>query len=188
VADVPDQPGMALERFRGYLHVLARLQLGPRYRAKCDASDVVQTTLLKAHQALAEFRGREPAELAVWLRQILARTLADLMRDLGRGRRDVGLERSLDLALEDSSAHLQAALAADQSSPSEQAIRHEQSVRLAEALERLPEPQREALLLKHCEGWSLAEVGRHLGRSPAAVASLLRRGLKQLRAYLQEED
>jgi RNA polymerase sigma-70 factor (ECF subfamily) len=188
VTDVPEQPGLALEQFRGYLHVLARLQLGPRFRAKCDASDVVQMTLLKAHQALGEFRGREPAELAGWLRRILARTLADLMRDLGRGRRDVNLERSLDLALEDSSAHLQAVLAADQSSPSEQAMRHEQSVRLAAALAQLPELQREALLLKHCEGWSLTEVGEHLGRSPAAVASLLRRGLKQLRAYLHEGE
>ena len=36
-------------------------------------------------------------------------------------------------------------------------------------------------MLKHCQGWSLAEIGRHLDRSPAAVASLLQRGLKQLR-------
>jgi DNA-directed RNA polymerase specialized sigma24 family protein len=47
---------------------------------------------------------------------------------------------------------------------------------------------REALVLKHCQDWSLAEIGRHLGRSPAAVASLLRRGLRQLRELLYEGE
>jgi RNA polymerase sigma-70 factor (ECF subfamily) len=57
---------------------------------------------------------------------------------------------------------------------------------LADALNRLPEAQREALVLQHWHGWSLDEIGRHLGRSPAAVAGLLKRGLRQLRQSLQE--
>jgi RNA polymerase sigma-70 factor (ECF subfamily) len=48
----------------------------------------------------------------------------------------------------------------------------------------LPEAQREALVLQHWQGWSLADIGRHLGRSPEAVAGLLKRGLKQLREIL----
>ena len=73
----PDEQSLSLDRFRGYLHVLARLQLHARFQGKLDASDVVQETLLKAHDALDQFRGHEPGELAAWLRQILARTLAD---------------------------------------------------------------------------------------------------------------
>jgi RNA polymerase sigma-70 factor (ECF subfamily) len=184
----PDDPSMALERFRGYLHLLARWQLDSRLQGKLDASDVVQQTLLKAHQALDQFRGHESAELAAWLRQILARTLADLVRDLRRGKRDVALERSLEAAVEESSARLQAWLVADQSSPSQQAMHNEQVLRLTEALAALPELQRQALVLKHCEGWSLEQIGNHLGRSPAAVASLLRRGLKQLRGQLHERE
>jgi RNA polymerase sigma-70 factor (ECF subfamily) len=172
---------LALERFRAYLHLLARAQLDGRWQGKVDASDIVQQTLLKAHTALEQFRGREPAELAAWLRQILARTLADCLRDLRRDKRDVALERSLEAAVEESSSGLVRWLASEQSSPSEQAMHNEQLVELTEALGELPEPQRRALMLKHCEGRSLAEIGRELGRSPAAVASLLRRGLKQLR-------
>jgi RNA polymerase sigma-70 factor (ECF subfamily) len=52
---------------------------------------------------------------------------------------------------------------------------------VAEALEQLPEAQREALVLQHWQGWTLAQIGAHLGRSPEAVAGLLKRGLKQLR-------
>jgi RNA polymerase sigma-70 factor, ECF subfamily len=181
-----DNAGVGLDRYRSYLHLLARTQLAGRLKGKVDASDIVQLTLLKAHASLEQFRGRAPAELAGWLRQILARTLADLLRDFHRARRDVGLERSLESAMEQSSARLEAWLTADQPSPSEQAIHNEQLVRLADALAALPEPQRQALVLKHCEGWSLAAIGEHLDRSPAAIASLLRRGLKQLTGQLHE--
>jgi RNA polymerase sigma-70 factor (ECF subfamily) len=59
---------------------------------------------------------------------------------------------------------------------------------LAAALEQLSEAQREAVVLRHLEGLSLAEVGRHLGRNPAAVAGLLQRGLKKLRSLLEGAD
>jgi RNA polymerase sigma-70 factor (ECF subfamily) len=76
--------GPTLERFRAYLHLLARLQMDPRLQGKLDPSDLVQQTLLQALQALDKFRGRSDAELAVWLRQILAHQLANAARDLGR--------------------------------------------------------------------------------------------------------
>jgi RNA polymerase sigma-70 factor (ECF subfamily) len=179
------EQGVVLERFRDYLHLLARLQLDPRLQSKLDASDLVQVTLLKAHQARDQFRGQSTAEQAAWLRQILANTLANALRDLARAKRDVALERSLEGALADSSSRLEGWLIADQSSPSQQAVRNEQLLRLSEALVGLPEAMREVLLLRHCQGWSLAEISAHLGRSRAAVASLLRRGLKQLREHLR---
>ena len=67
----------SLERYRAYLHLLARLQLDPRLQSKLDASDVVQQTLVKAHNGRGQFRGQTDAELAGWLRRILANTLTD---------------------------------------------------------------------------------------------------------------
>jgi RNA polymerase sigma-70 factor (ECF subfamily) len=179
--------GEALERHRVYLRLLAGVQLQGRLKGKLEPSDLVQQTLLKAYQARHQFQGSTSGELACWLRQILARTLANAARDLGRDKRDVALERSLEEALHQSSARLEAWLAADQPSPSEQAQRNEQLLRLSTALAELPEPQRTVVLLKHCQGWSLAEIGQHLGRSRASVASFLRRGLQQLRQHLQSD-
>jgi RNA polymerase sigma-70 factor (ECF subfamily) len=186
--DRPAEAHGELEQFRAYLLLLARLQLGARYHGKLDASDVVQQALLEAHRRHAQFRGHSEAERAVWLRQILAGTLADALRALSRAKRDVARERSLEAALDESSARLGAWLAAEQSSPSQQAERNEQAVRLAQALATLPEAQREALVLRHYEGRSLADISRLLGRTPAAVAGLLKRGAKQLRTLLQEEE
>jgi RNA polymerase sigma-70 factor, ECF subfamily len=176
-----------LERLRPYLLLLARMQMDSRLQAKLDPSDVVQESLLQAYESRAQFRGRTEGELAAWLRQILARKLAHAWRDLRRGKRDLHRERSLEAALEESSARLAAWGQRELSSPSQQAEHNEQAVRLAGVLVSLPPAQREALVLHYWQDWSLADIGRHLGRSPAAVAGLLKRGLKQLRARLDRE-
>jgi RNA polymerase sigma-70 factor (ECF subfamily) len=185
VETTADAPVPEIEHFRSYLRLLAGLQVGPRLRARLDPSDLVQQTLLKAHQAREQFRGGSAAAMAAWLRQILARTLADAARDLGRERRDVSRERSLEAALEESSQRLGQWLADSGLAPNEVAERNEQVVRLAEALAELPEPQRQVVLLRYYEGRPLEEIGRRLGRTRPAVASLLRRGLDRLRASLQ---
>jgi RNA polymerase sigma-70 factor (ECF subfamily) len=181
-----DIPGWAPERFRPYLLLLARAGLDRRLQSKVDASDLVQQTLLEAHQALANSRGENVAEQVAWLRQILARNLCNAVRDLRRAKRDITRERSLQRALDDSSSRLEMWLAAKQSSPSQQAQRHERVLCVAAALAQLPESQREAVMLRHWHGRSLAEIAQELDCSTAAVTGLLQRGLKNLRKLLPD--
>jgi RNA polymerase sigma-70 factor (ECF subfamily) len=183
-----DGDALPLDRFREYLRLLARLQLRDQFRGKLDASDVVQQALLEAHRQRARFRGHTEAEMAAWLRQILAGTLADALRALGRARRDAARERSLEAALDQSSAQIGNWLADPGPSPSADAQRHEQAVQLAEALTALPEAQREALVLRYYQGCSVDDISRQLGRTPAAVAGLLKRGARQLRLLLHERE
>jgi RNA polymerase sigma-70 factor (ECF subfamily) len=70
------------------------------------------------------------------------------------------------------------------SSPSHQAARREQAVLLADALEKLPEDYREALILRHLEGLTFPEVSQRMGRSLDSVEKLWVRGLAQLRRVM----
>jgi RNA polymerase sigma-70 factor (ECF subfamily) len=175
-----------LDRFRSYLLLLAQVRLDPRLKGKLDASDVVQQTLLEAHQGRGQFRGHTPEQQAAWLRQILARNLANAVRGLRRQKRNVARERPLQAALDESASRLENWLAAEQSSPSQHLQRQERALRLAEALAVLPEAQREAVILRHWHGWSLADIAQQLQCTPAAVTGLLHRGLKNLRKHLQD--
>ncbi len=120
-----------LELYRDYLLMLARLQVDASLQGIIEPSDVVQQTLLRAHQRHEQFRGHSDGERAVWLRQILAHTMMDAFRKYGAevARRD----RSLELALEQSSCRLEALLAAGTASPSARYEHHEQFMRLADA-------------------------------------------------------
>jgi RNA polymerase sigma-70 factor (ECF subfamily) len=181
-----DDVDRGLERFRSYLLLLARVRLDPMVQAKVGASDVVQQTLFEAHRDLAQFRGRTVAEQAAWLRQVLARNLANVVRDLHRDKRDLAREQPLQAALDESASRLEGWLAAEQSSPSQQVERQERAVRLAEALAELPENQREAVVLRHWQGCSLVEISERLGCTTAAVTGLLHRGLRKLREHLHD--
>jgi RNA polymerase sigma-70 factor (ECF subfamily) len=183
-ADRPEE----LERQRSYLLLLARLQVGPALRNKIDLSGVVQETLLEACQAGPQLNALEAGQRAVWLRRALAHNLADEVRKLSTAKRDVRREHSLEAALEESASRIEGWLAAQQSSPSQRAERQERAAALMQTLTQLPEAQREALILRHCENWSLADISRRLNRTPGAVAGLLKRGLKQLREYLREPE
>jgi RNA polymerase sigma-70 factor, ECF subfamily len=185
-----DQPvcEQRLERYRDYLRLLARLQLSVRLQAKLDASDIVQQALLQAHAGLGQFRGQTEAEWLAWLRTILANTLAAAGRRFSAEARDPGRERSLEVELDESSSRMEGLLAADQSSPSERAVRADELLRLARALNSLPVDQRQVVELHHLKGLPIAEVAQVMDRTRPAVVGLLYRGLKRLRELLQDQE
>ncbi|GAC1474776.1 MAG: sigma-70 family RNA polymerase sigma factor [Isosphaeraceae bacterium] len=185
-----DVVGAALEpeRFRKYLLILARMSVNEADRARLDPSDVVQETLLNAHRKRDQFRGQTEAEMAAWLRAMLAFDLKDAHRALVTKKRGEGRDRSLEAALDKSSAQLGAWLIADQTSPSLGAERHERAIHVADALAELPEDQREALVLRYYDGLTVAEISLQMGRSIVAVAGLLKRGSKQLRTLLWNQE
>ncbi len=162
-----------LARYQSWLRILARLQLDGDFRGKFDASDIAQQTLLEACRDLEQFRGGTEAEFLAWLRQILAHVLShEIRRYRGTQQRDIGREVSLEQSLAQSSHRLGDMLAVSGSSPSQQAVRHEQEIMLAEVLARLPDDYREVLILRNLEGLSHEEVAQRMGRGVGAVRML----------------
>jgi RNA polymerase sigma-70 factor (ECF subfamily) len=175
-----------LESFRNYLRLLAHTGLGATLKDKADPSDLVQETLLKAHANFLDFRGSNEAELAGWLRQILARNLIDLSRRYhGTEARQVARERSLEELLDQSSLALGKLIPVGGSSPSEHAQRRELSVVLADALADLTPDYRDVIMLRSLEERSWEDVARQMRRTTGAVRVLWARALTRLKPLIE---
>jgi RNA polymerase sigma-70 factor (ECF subfamily) len=180
--------GRLLEQHRESLNRLAERQLQGRLAVRAGASDVVQQTFLEAHRCFGQFAGQGDAELLSWLRTILQHNIAGIIRDHALlQKRSVRREQSL------ADSHGGAAStppepAAKQSTPSQRAMRSEDADRLERGLAALPEDQREAVRLRHLEGWPLDRIAEHMGRSAAATAGLIKRGMQALRKQLGDKD
>ena len=159
--DFPNAP--RLEKFREYLRLLSRVQLGAAWGGAIDPSDLVQQTLLEAYQKRNQFRGSNDAERGAWLRAILARNLADAIRR--RGRRKT---RHQSRAIARGGSRIVVGLPGRglplSSRRRAQAVRHEQAVLVANALAQLPSSQREAIVLHYWQGFSLADIAARLER------------------------
>jgi RNA polymerase sigma-70 factor (ECF subfamily) len=169
-----------LYQFRDYLRILASQQVAIRLQGKVDLSGVVQETLWEAHLELEKGAQVLSGQQLPWLRRIMSNNLADAVRRAQADKRDAGREVSLHQAVEQSSMRLEAWLAHDMP-PSRDAEKEEHLLQLVAAITKLPDAQREALMLHYWTGWTLAQISEHLGRSRDAVAGLIKRGLRQLR-------
>lgn len=179
--------GALLERYRAYLELLARMELGRDFQDKVDTADLVQETFLEAHRSFERFRGDGERVFVAWLRSILARQMSALMRRyLGAQGRDVRRERRLEQGLDRSSRQLDRGLFAPGSSPSHQASRREQGVLLANMLVQLPDDYREVIVLRHLEELTFPEIAEQLDRSVDSVQKVWVRALAKLRLLMGE--
>jgi RNA polymerase sigma-70 factor (ECF subfamily) len=178
--------GQLLELYRNYLRLVARTLIGQRLRVRLDASDLVQETFLKAAREFCHFLGSTEPELTVWLRQILVRTLANQAKHHRRQGRDYQRQESLEAMLNRSSAAVQQALAASVETPSTHAVRREQAVLLADAIEKLPLDYREVFVLRNLEHIPFDQIAARMGRSSGAARVLWKRAMDRLSQLLRD--
>jgi RNA polymerase sigma-70 factor (ECF subfamily) len=146
---------------------------------------IVQQTFLIAHRCFEQFRGDSDPELTAWLREILNQNVHEAVRrHIHAQQRTITQEMSLQAA---GTTSLPYDPAGNDPTPSRLAARREVTSEMAVALDSLPDDQRQAVRLKHLDGWSVAEIAKTLGKTETAVAGLLRRGLVALRQRLHDE-
>lgn len=177
--------GELLASYRNYLRLLAATCIDGDVRGKADASDVVQDTLLKAHQNFGKFRGTTELEWIAWVRQILVNNLADLHRRFSLKGRKISRERSLDAAMDRSSLMLRNLVPAHGPSPSQEAQHREMSVILADALAELEPEDREVVILRNLQELDWNEIAKRTGRSPDAARMLWTRALQRVGGLLK---
>lgn len=176
----------AFDRFRPYLRLLAQTNLGEALKNKVEASDVVQQTLLQAHRDREDFRGKNEAQLAAWLKEILRNRILDMRRHWKVQKRDMAREVNVDKNIDDSFQRVDDWLAASQTSPSMAAHGNDMLVKLSSAVEQLPDDLRNVIVMHHLQGMKLAQIAQAVECDETTVGRRLFRAVKQLGQLMKE--
>jgi RNA polymerase sigma-70 factor, ECF subfamily len=171
-----------IQELRPVLLTLAEALISPALRVELDASDLVQQTLMEAHQQSRELASFDDGPFFSWLRTALRHNVLDAVKHLSTQKNNAA-RRVRVSNIEDSFVRL-----ADDTSPSEIVQRNEQTAQLLAAIQGLTSNQREAVILKHLRGLSLQQVAKELSLSESATAGLLHRGRKQLVERLEHRS
>jgi RNA polymerase sigma-70 factor, ECF subfamily len=176
-----------LSRHRSRLWRMVAIRLDRRVAARVDASDIVQEALTEAACRLPDYLSHRPLPFYPWLRHIAWQHLQKChQRHINAQRRSVVREGMDEPTLPDESAtQLVDCLVSDDTSVSGRLIRAEERHRLRAALALLPARDREALVLRHLEQLSTAEIAVVLGISAGAVMTRHTRALERLRRLLE---
>lgn len=175
-----------LERHRPRLLDFVDTHLDPLLRARLDASDVVQEAQIEATRRLPDFLRRRPMPFRVWLRKTAYEQLLMLRRrHIEAARRSIRREVQLP---DRSSLVLAQNLVDPSGSPSARLNREELAQRMRQALDRLSQTDREALLMRHYEEMSYEEMGCILGIEPASARKRAGRALVRLHKILTEME
>lgn len=184
------------EAFLGMRERLRRmidLRIDPRLRGRLDQDDLLQECYLEAAARTDHFAQKQqedpPLGLFLWLRLITLQTLADAhRRHLDAQMRSVKREAGLPLPSgSDTTAMFIGVLAGNSTSPSRAARRNEANEGLREALEKLPEIDREVLVLRHFEELSNSEVAQVLGIQAKAASIRYIRALQRLKSIAESD-
>ena len=168
--DDPDATGELLRQVRMLVHRYARARLGRGYGAADAVEDATQEACIAVLNALPRYRD-QGAPFEAFVYAIAARKVADARR--AAERRPAPSE----LLVED---------ADPAPGPEEQALAGEDADRARDLLARLPELQREIVVLRVAAGWSAEETGRALGMTAGAVRVAQHRALNRLRSLAEE--
>ncbi len=172
---------------RPWLMRIAERELPAELRGKIDPSDVVQQTLLDAWRGESGFRGSSHPQRLAWLRVILRRVVLQHRRGLLQtAKRGAGAQRAVADAMAHTSLRIEELAVGKEPAPDEVVDNAEQSLLVAEAIEKLPEDYRRVIELRHFHGHSHASVAAEIGRSAAATRMLWVRALVELRRIVNE--
>ena len=178
-----DALSLLFERYRRRLVVLIQCKLGPEWRGRLDAEDLVQETLLRAYRDLAGFTYRSPGSFVHWLSAIADHVIADAVR-----YQDREMRRAQEIVRFRSASNPDGPEPVDATTPSRVFAQEERLGRLLKTFDELPEQYREVLMLAKVEGLTIEEISERLGKPRQAVSLLVFRAARRLREVLERDQ
>jgi RNA polymerase sigma-70 factor, ECF subfamily len=151
-------------------------------RNHADTEEITQDTFIRAHRALATFRG--DSSLATWLHRIAINLARNRYWFYFRRRRQDSL--SLDFAFTDSSGTFSDLIADEAHDPAREAVVGEFTALIERCMARLQKHQSEILTLRNVGNHSYEEIAKMIGTNVGTVKSRIARARESLRALLAE--
>ena len=143
-------------------------------RADSDAMDVSQNVFLRAIKHMGKLADMEDGQLKAWLYRVAVNLALDIKRKQKR-------EYPVDEMPEQESTALY-------DMPEPAAISADQRRIVREAVERLPDIYREAVMLHYYSGLSCADIAQLTGAAEGTVKSRISRARTQLLQLLKEGE
>ena len=150
-----------------------------KHQSSFSAEDVLQDVLFAIHRDLSSFSPQSGASFDSWCYRIADNRLLDAIRRFERKKRGGGRKKVVGNP-DHSGVDFIDAVPGKATSPSVRVARKEKAEALHEALEELPENQREALKMRFIENRSQNSIAGRLSVTQAAVEGLLKRGKHKL--------
>jgi RNA polymerase sigma-70 factor (ECF subfamily) len=176
-----------ITRHRERLKRMVAVRMDHRLKGRIDPSDVIQEACLVASKQISKYAASPSLPFFLWLRWITGQRLIDQQRrHLGTQARRAAREAAPyqnDFG-DTSSEHLAAQVAARLNSPSQEAIRIEQTLALQDAFNTLEPIDREILSLRHFEQLTNGEVATLLDIDKSAASKRYGRALIRLKEIL----
>ena len=156
-----------LERIRPRIVLWAAGRMSGALRQRHDAEDVAQETLAHVHRDIASFGGADLGRFLSWVYAIGLNVIRGLADREGAQKRQLPRPKPFS-----------------QTSPSESARRQERRKAVTQALARLSDAEREAIVLRHIEERPVAELAELWGTTPGAVRVRVFRAKQALKRAL----
>ena len=174
---------------RERLRKTVQFRLDRRLQGRIGPEDVLQESYLSAADRLDHFHGDSSTSFYVWLRMIVNQTMVDLhRRHLGAQARNADREVQFQggYQAQGTSSCLALQLSGKLTSPSQAAMRDEQSRQLEQILEQMDAIDREVLALRHFEELTNSEVAEVLGIQQKAASIRYVRAIRRLKEILSK--
>jgi RNA polymerase sigma-70 factor (ECF subfamily) len=173
---------------RNYLGLMARTQVEGRLRARVDPSDLVQQTMLEAYRSFQRFNGATEGEWLAWLKQILNHNATDFVRYHQTGKRQAAKEVHLGNPADSSAGDGLANLADSVETPSQELMRKERELQIADAIAQLAPDYQEVIILRNLQRLPFDQVAERLQRSRPAAQMLWMRAIHKLQEVLASQN
>jgi RNA polymerase sigma-70 factor (ECF subfamily) len=170
------------QELRSYLLIIAHQRLDAGLRGKMDASDVVQQSLMDAHQGFDEFRGESEGEIKAWTCRLVINNLVDAGRRFRQSQKRC-ISKEIVLTAESELAAVKY-----DTSPSTLLRQRETDDEMARAVSQLPLRSQQVLELRHRMGLSHAQVAVELGMTESGARKLWSRIVLELQERLSPQN